>query len=187
MKRSLLLVAGLSLAVGGPAAAVAAKPKPKKPSPRAKIYRATLKGATGADWNYSAISGRAQLVDGKKVDTLTITVKGLRPGNTYTWDLHEAVDPAAPCASHAGAAVTAFKYKTLRVNRAGNASSKATAKAKKGTAGFTVGTKAYAVTVHHPQTGEVILCGALNAKKKKPSATKPKPKHKPGHSKPKRG
>ena len=137
----------------------------KKPSPRAKVYSATLTGGA-----YGA-TGKAQLVDNKKSDSAKIQLKGLlRPGAELDWVIYKvngdkpACDPGA-----AGSGVEEFDYKPLKVNASGNASS--TAKSKKFVA-FT--TTRYAVRVTDEE-GAVVACGELKAKK----AAKKKPSKKP--------
>ena len=93
---ALLAVAAMAFV---PAGALAAKPTPKakKPSPRAKVYKATL-SPVGVDAAYTAKKfGKAQLVDGKKNNKVSIHVRGLTPGGTYLWHVHQAVKAGNPC------------------------------------------------------------------------------------------
>jgi hypothetical protein len=95
LSKLMALVAAGALAFV-PAGALA-KPKPKKPSPRAHTYKAVLK-AVGADAAYTTKRfGRAQLVDGKKNNKVTIHVRGLTPGGKYLWHVHQAKKAGDPC------------------------------------------------------------------------------------------
>src|SRR5215207_4972067 len=99
MKKLPALVAVAALAFV-PAGALAgkSKPKAKKPSPRAKVYKAILQ-PVGADAAYTTTRfGRAQLVDGKKNNKVTVHVRRLTPGGTYLWHVHQATGPGDPCA-----------------------------------------------------------------------------------------
>src|ERR671925_189606 len=67
----------------------------------AKVYRATLVKTAAADTaQLPDITGKAQLVDGKKNNKISIHVRGLKPGETYGWQIHKAAsatdDPCAP-------------------------------------------------------------------------------------------
>lgn len=168
MNRLLTATAVSSLLLSGAAAEAA-----KKPSPRAKVYNATFVPAAGNP--YSAVSGKAQLVDNKKSDSVKIQLKGLlQPGAEYDWVVYKvngdkpACDPGA-----AGSGVEAFRYKPLKVNASGNASS--TAKSKSFVA-FT--TTRYGVRVTDLE-GAVVACAELKPKKsaaRKPSKGKKKPR-----------
>jgi hypothetical protein len=176
MKRSLAALAVLALAVGAPAGVLAKNgPKPKKPTPRAKVLKATI-GPVGTDAGYAGIEGKAQLVDGKRNDKVSIHVRGLRPGTTYPWHVHAvAADAPNPCAQGApqGPIVTAFTYRALTADASGNANSNARSRT------FTVdSTKKYYVNVHSPTTFEPIACGVLKGKKAKKAK-----KHSKSHSK----
>ena len=157
MKRLLTATAVSGLLFTGAAEAA------KKPSPRAKVYSATLSGGA-----YGA-TGSAQLVDNSKSDSAKIQLKGLlKPGAELDWVIFKvngdkpACDPGA-----AGSGVEQFDYKPLKVNASGNASR--TAKSKRFVA-FT--TTRYGVRVTDEE-GVVVACGELKRKKaakKKPRA-----------------
>src|SRR3954452_20119625 len=90
-----------------------------------KTYRATFQ-YVGADGDYVTGSfGKAQLVDGRRNDKLSVHVRRLARRATYLYRLESA--PKA-CAADApgGTPVPGFKYRPLRTNRAGVANSKAT-------------------------------------------------------------
>ena len=96
MKKLSVLAVAAALALV-PAGAVAAKPKPKKPSPRAHTYKATL-SAVGADAAYTNKRfGKAQLVDGKRNNKVSVHFRGLVPGGTYLWHVHQATGAGDPC------------------------------------------------------------------------------------------
>jgi hypothetical protein len=159
----LITAAALSslLAFGG--SAEAAK---KKPSPRAKVYRATFASTTGSA--YAAVTGKAQLVDNKRKDIASIQLKGLlQPGAVYDWVIYKINGDKPACGpGGAGQGVESFRYKPLTVNASGNAS--ATAKSKKFVA-YT--TTRYGVVVRNEEGADVV-CAELKRKKtsKKPRA-----------------
>jgi hypothetical protein len=71
----------------------------------AKVFKAKLSGDDAR--------GRAQLVDGRKHDKVSLHVKGLEPGETYVWAItQEGGEPD-------------FTYGTLKVRPSGNANAKA--------------------------------------------------------------
>jgi Cu/Zn superoxide dismutase len=186
---ALLAMAALAFV---PAGALAAKPKPKdkKPSPRAKVYKATIK-AVGADAAYTTKRfGKAQLVDGKKNNKVSVHVRGLTPGGTYLWHVHQATGPGNPCedpaiagppyagwdwtkvdpftANAAGHYNKTFKTKTFPISIA------------QGDTGFV-----YYVNIHFAD-GTVFACGVFKGSRKatpkfkKQQAAKKKQQHR-GH------
>ena len=158
MKRLLTATAVSALLLSSGAAEAA-----KKPSPRAKVYSATLTGGA-----YGA-TGSAQLVDNKKRDSAKIRLKGLlRPGSELDWMIFKVNGDRPACEpGAAGSGVEQFDYRPLKVNASGNARS--TAKSKKFVA---FSTTRYGVRVTDEE-GAVVACGELKAKrpaKKKPRA-----------------
>ena len=164
---ALLAMAALVFVPGG---ALAAKPKDKKPSPRAKVYKATLK-AVGADAAYTTKRfGRAQLVDGKKNNKVSVHFRGLTPGGTYLWHVHQATGPGNPCEvpaiggpPYAGWDWT--KVNPFKANAAGNYNK--TFKTKTfpvTTPGVDTGF-VYYVNVHLAD-GTVIACGKFRGSRK---------------------
>jgi hypothetical protein len=124
----------------------------------AKVYRATF------------ATGKAQLVDGKKRNKISIHVRGLTPGATYTWHIHKAAnatdDPCAPPAPVVdGTPYGDWVYGALTANAAGNAS----AKAKSATFDSRADPGPFYVDVHQAD-GTMVACGVLVAKAKKPHA-----------------
>jgi hypothetical protein len=125
----------------------------------AKVYRATLTGA-------ASVKGKAQLVDGKKNNKISIHVRGLTPAATYTWHIHKAasdsVNPCAPATPVVVAPYGDWQYGALVANEDGNASAKGTSKtfdspADKGPLYVDV----------HQADGAVVACGVLKSKPKK--------------------
>lgn len=134
----------------------------------AKVYRAKLVKTAAADTaQLPNVTGKAQLVDGKKRNKISIHVRGLKPGETYGWHIHKAAnatdDPCAPPAPVVnGTPYGDWVYGALTANEAGNASAKGTSatfdsRADKGP---------FYVDVHLTD-GTVIACGVLKAKPKK--------------------
>ena len=134
----------------------------------AKVYRAKLVKTAAADTaQLPGVAGRAQLVDGKKRNKISIHVRGLKPGDTYLWHVHKAAnatdDPCAPPAPVVdGTPYGDWVYGALTANAAGNASAKGTSatfdsRADKGP---------FYVDVHLTD-GTVIACGVLKGKPKK--------------------
>lgn len=169
-----------SLAVAGAAVPVAGADKgDKKPSKRAKVYRAKLAPVPVGDYGLLARSrGKAQLVDGKRNDKISIHVRKLSPGVTYGWQIVEAPAGAEfPCTS--GTPVAGWTYKPLKANKGGNANSKGKSKT------FTADPdKSYFVGVYLPNGGEAFLCGELKGKKKKAKKVKDHSAKKPAAKKP---
>src|SRR5215213_3781187 len=166
MKR---LIAPLALA------AVALSPGVALAHSKAKVYKASFQ-YVGADGDYVTGSfGKAQLVDGKRNDKLSVHVRRLARNATYVYRLESA---SKSCAADApgGTPVPGWKYKPLKTNKAGVANAKATSHS------FTASkTVSYAVAVYRTTAtggvGELALCAQLT--------TKSKPKHgKPKHDKP---
>ena len=167
--KSLALIAAASLTVV-PAAAVGASPGPESKSHvnRAKTYKATLK-AVGADAAYTKKKfGRAQLVDGKKNNKVSIHARGLTPGATYLWHVHQADAAGDPCAVGSAAAnpapYMAFDYKPVKANAAGNFNRTLKSKTFPLPPAQDTG-RVYYVNVHLPD-GTVIACGVLKGSRK---------------------
>jgi hypothetical protein len=137
----------------------------------AKVYRAKLVKTAAADTaQLPNVTGKAQLVDGKKRNKISIHVRGLTAGQTYGWHIHKAANPTDdPCAPTApvvdGTPYGDWLYGALTANEAGNASAKGTSatfdsRADKGP---------FYVDVHLAD-GTVIACGVLKGKSKKSHA-----------------
>jgi len=167
MKR---LIAPLALA------AVALSPGVALAHSKTKVYKATFQ-YVGADGDYVTGSfGKAQLVDGKRNDKLSVHVRRLARNATYLYRLESA--PKA-CAADApgGTPVAGFKYKPLKTNKAGVANATATSHS------FTVSrTVSYYVAVYRTTAtggmGELALCAKLTTKSKPKHGSHPaKPTH----------
>lgn len=120
----------------------------------AKVYRATF------------ATGKAQLVDGKKRNKISIHVRGLTLGQTYGWHIHKAAnatdDPCAPPAPVVdGTPYGDWIYGALTANEAGSASAKGTS----ATFDSRADTGPFYVDVHSAD-GTVIACGVLKGKHK---------------------
>ena len=120
----------------------------------AKVYRATF------------ATGKAQLVDGKKRNKISIHVRGLTPGATYLWHVHKAAsatdDPCNPSEPVIdGTPYGDWVYGALTANAAGNAS----AKGRSATFDSRADPGPFYVDVHLPD-GTIVACGALSAKHK---------------------
>jgi hypothetical protein len=131
----------------------------------AKVYRATLVKTTAADTaQLPGVIGKAQLVDGKKRNKISIHLRGLKPGETYGWHVHKAAnatdDPCAPTTPVVdGTPYGDWLYGALTANEDGNASAKATS--------VTFDSRAdqgpFYVDVHLADK-TVIACGVLKGK-----------------------
>lgn len=136
------------------------------PGHRAKTYKASLTAVDPAATTagLADVAGRAQLVDGRKRNKVSLHLRGLAPRTTYLWHVH-----VGTCAA-TGAPVAGWTYRThdasgngtLRSNPSGNANTagrSATFNAEPG--------KRYSVNVHVATAtnglpaGTIIACGDL--------------------------
>ena len=137
----------------------------------AKVYRAKLVKTAAADTaQLPGVTGHAQLVDGKKKNKISIHVRGLKPGQTYGWQIHKAASPTVdPCEPTAPVIVAApygdWTYGALVANEDGNAS----AKGKSASFDSRADSGPFYVEVHLADN-TVIACGVLKAKTKKSHA-----------------
>ncbi len=146
----------------------------------AKVYHATLvKTAAAGTAQLPDVKGKAQLVDGKKKNKISIHVRGLKPGDTYGWHVHKAAndtdDPCAPSALVVDGTTTYgdWQYGALTANEAGNASAKGTSV----TFDSRADTGPFYVDVHLAD-GTVIACGLLKPNHKAKSHGKNSHAHK---------
>jgi hypothetical protein len=164
MTRRLTAVAVASIAAMGVAGVATAAS-----GHSAKVYRATLQAVDPAATTagLATVTGRAQLVDGKRNNKVSLHMRNLAPGTTYLWHVH-----TGSCAA-TGAPVPGWTYRTqagvngtVTSNEAGNANTKGksrTFNAERGTN--------YSVNVHVSTptnglpAGTIIACGDLKKSK----------------------
>jgi hypothetical protein len=158
MRKSIAVAACATLAVL-PASAAA--------KPRAKVYRGTFQ-AVGADGAYtSGKFGKAQLVDGKRNDKLSVHVRHLGGHTRYVFRLLQA--PVA-CEEGApgGTEVPDWHYRrdgVLKTSRKGNANSWARSHSFTAETGVEYFVGVYTATADL-QPGELVLCAELRTKHK---------------------
>ena len=157
MRWTLILCAG-ALLIAAPASAH---------EKHGKVSKAKL-AATEA--GSPAVRGHAQLVDGRKRDKVSLHMKGLEPGETYSWHVHEGDSCIAD-----GAESTGRTYRELKVRRSGNANAKGRSSSFEGDGDFYVDV--------HSEDGTVIACGVLERKRGGKHKGHDKPGHH-GHGKP---
>jgi hypothetical protein len=135
---------------------------------RAKVSKAHLEATEAATAaGIPDARGRAHLVDGRKRDKVSLHMKGLTPGATYLWHVHQATGEGDPCAAGSAVANPApypgFEYRKLTARKSGNANSKGRSSTFPVAAEDTGGD--YYVNVHL-QDGTVVACGVLEPKRK---------------------
>jgi hypothetical protein len=164
--KKLIAAAACAALVALPATAVA--------KPRAKVYRGTFQ-AVGSDGAYTdGKFGKAQLVDGKRNDKLSVHVRHLGARTRYVFRLQQA-DTACEEDAPGGTDVLGWRYRrggVLRTSRRGNANSWArshTFKADPDTEYF-VGVYTATPT---GDAGEIVLCAKLTTKSHKRGGKKP--------------
>ena len=129
------------------------------------------------------VVGKAQLVDGKKNNKVSLHMRNLAPGTVYLWHVHEGT-----CAA-TGAPVPGWTYRTQDAAGDGtltsNASGNGNTRGKSSTFNADP-TKSYSVNVHVSTptngltAGTIIACGDLKASKasgKSKSKSKSKKPH----------
>jgi hypothetical protein len=136
----------------------------------AKPYKASLAAVNPAATTagLATVSGKAQLVDGKKNNKVSLHVRNLAANTMYLWHVHEGT-----CAA-TGAPVAGWTYRTqagangtLTSDESGNVNTKGNS------ATFNADpTRSYSVNVHVATltnglaAGTIIACGDLKASKK---------------------
>jgi hypothetical protein len=159
MRRTLILCAG-ALLIAAPASAH------DKNGKHGKVSRAHLEATEAATAaGIPDARGRAQLVDGRKKNKVSLHMKGLAPGETYLWHVHQAKAEGDPCTDSAvgnPAPYPGWEYRELTANESGNANSKGRSTAFPAEAGDTG--EDYYVNVHL-EDGTVIACGVLERKR----------------------
>jgi hypothetical protein len=145
----------------------------------AKTYRASLTAVNPAaiTAGVATVAGRAQLVDGKKRNKVSLHMRNLAAGTMYLWHVHEG-----SCAA-TGAPVAGWTYRTqvatngtLTSNGSGNANTKGKS------ATFNADpAKSYSVNVHVAAptnglpAGTIIACGDLKPSKASGNSRAKKP------------
>src|SRR5215217_3680066 len=177
MTRRITAAAVASIAAMGLASVAAAES-----GHSAKPYKASLAAVNpaAATAGLATVVGKAQLVDGKKNNKVSLHVRNLAASTMYLWHVHEG-----SCAA-TGAPVAGWTYRTqagangtLTSDASGNANTKGTS------ATFNADpAKSYSVNVHVSMAtnglaaGTIIACGDLKATKAKkphpPQAQGPK-------------
>jgi hypothetical protein len=206
MKRIIAVL--LALAVVTPATAEAKKHHHGSKHHKTTVLKGSFK-AVGADGAYTHRKfGKAQLVDNKKRDKLSVHLRRLAPKTEYTFGLYSVPKGTPRCREGAsgGTQETAFPPKTKRTNKHGNLNANQRSKTFKADR-----EKRYFVLVSQGD-GQVVACAKLDRKghkgHKKPhkghkkhgkphkhADKKPKPPKKPrdpsgkhkGHDKPSEG
>jgi hypothetical protein len=146
----------------------------------AKTYKASLTAVNPAATTagIANVVGKAQLVDGKKNNKVSLHMRNLAPSTVYLWHVHEGT-----CAA-TGAPVAGWTYRTHDQTGNGtltsNASGNANTRGKSATFNADP-TKSYSVNVHVSTptnglaAGTIIACGDLKATKASGKAKKPHP------------
>ena len=155
----------------------------------AKTYKASLAAVNPAATTagLSTVAGKAQLVDGKKNNKVSLHMRHLAPDTVYLWHVH-----VGSCAA-TGAPVAGWTY--LTHDAAGNGTLTSDAAGNANTRGRSATfqadpTKSYSVNVHVSTptnglaAGTIIACGDLKISKasgkSKPKPKKPHPPHAKG-------
>jgi Cu/Zn superoxide dismutase len=148
----------------------------------AKPYKASVAAVNPAATTagLATVVGKAQLVDGKKNNKVSLHVRNLAPGTVYLWHVH-----VGTCAA-TGAPVAGWTYRTqvgangtLTSNESGNANTKGKSTTFNAAAG-----QSYSVNVHVSTltnglpAGTIIACGDLRASNAG-GKSKPKKPHPP--------
>ncbi len=203
MKRFLALLALLCLALALPAAAPAKKKHKHSSHHRTAVLKGSFR-AVGADGAYTDRKfGKAQLVDNRKHDKLSVHLRHLAPRTTYTFALFSVAKGQPRCEEGAsgGTQETAFPPKAKTTNRHGNLNGtqrSRTFRADRARRYFVLvsdgtqpvacaklhGKKAKRCTPHHAKPHHAKPHGEHPAKKPHPAHPEKQPKAgKPGKSK----
>jgi hypothetical protein len=149
---------------------------------RAKVYRGTFQ-AVGADGAYTdGKLGKAQLVDGKRNDKLSVHVRHLGGRTRYVFRLMQA-PTACEEGAPGGTELRGWRYRrdgVLKTSKKGDANSWARSKTFGAQSGVEYFVGVFTATpVGDP--GELVLCAELRRKApKRGKHTPPKHGHKPG-------
>jgi hypothetical protein len=149
-------------------AALALVPATASAKPKTKVYRGTFTLVGDGDY-VTGNFGKAQLVDGKRNDKLSVHVRRLAKRTTYTYRLQQGTcQEGAP----GGTDVPGWKYRPLNTNRKGVGNSTARSRT------FTAGRDAKYFVGVYSATGETVACAQLRTKGKKPHGKADKPRGK---------
>jgi hypothetical protein len=170
----------LALSLLAPAAASAKKHHPHHKAHKTTVLKGSFK-AVGADGAYTNRKfGKAQLVDNRKRDKLSVHLRHLAPKTDYTFGLYSVPKGTPRCREGAsgGTQETAFPPKTKRTNKHGNLNAKQKSKTFKADRA-----KRYFVLVSDGD--QVVACAKLDGKRHKHHGRKTHKGHKkPGHKHP---
>jgi hypothetical protein len=122
MKKLFAVLIVLSLALAVPGAATAKKRHHKPKHHKTTVFKGSFR-AVGADGAYTDRKfGKAQLVDNRKRDKLSVHLRRLAPKTAYTFGLYSVPKGTPRCREDAsgGTPETAFPPKTKRTNKRGN-------------------------------------------------------------------
>jgi hypothetical protein len=147
----------------------------------AKTYKASLAAVDPAATTagLATVAGRAQLVDGRKNNKVSLHMRNLAAGTTYLWHVHEGT-----CATP-GAPVAGWTYRTHDAGGNGTLTSDASGHSSTRGASATFAaepSKSYSVNVHVATptngvaAGAIIACADLKAGKGSGKST-PKTPH----------
>jgi hypothetical protein len=136
----------------------------------AKTYRASLTAVDPAATTagLATVTGKAQLVDGKKNNKVSLHMRHLAPSTMYLWHVHEG-----SCAA-TGAPVAGWTYRTQDAGGNGTLTSKKSGNANTRGKSATFDAdpaKSYSVNVHVATptnglaAGTIIACGDLTPRK----------------------
>jgi hypothetical protein len=150
-------------------AALALVPATASAKSKTKVYRGTFT-LVGGDGDYvTGNFGKAQLVDGKRNDKLSVHVRRLAKRTTYTYRLQQGTcKEGAP----GGTDVPGWKYRPLKTGRKGVGNSTARSRT------FTATKDAKYFAGIYSATGEMVACAQLRTKGKKPHGKADKPRGK---------
>jgi hypothetical protein len=150
-------------------AALALVPATASAKSKTKVYRGSFT-LVGSDGDYATGNfGKAQLVDGKRNDKLSVHVRRLGSRVTYTYRLQQGTcKQGAP----GGTDVADWKYRRLKTNRKGVGNSTARSRT------FTASTEAKYFVGVYSSTGEIVACAQLRTKDKKSHGKTDKPRGK---------
>src|SRR5215216_6952720 len=182
MTRRITAAAVASIAAIGGIASVASADGGHSATPYKAALAAVNPAATTA--GLATVAGKAQLVDAKKNNKVSLHVRNRAASTMYLWHVHEGT-----CAA-TGAPVAGWTYRTqvgangtLTSNESGNANTKG-----KSTTFNADPTKSYSVNVHIATptngvaAGTIIACGDLTPSKASGNSKpeKPRPPHAKG-------